>query len=182
MHAKPFTNSIAVGTEGVSHVWGALKDLTEAITLARLNVAGALPQPEAMLVRAGEGNTSATELANRLTVEGGMAFRAAHHAVGSIVTDAIAENNLPLEAAARRFGAEGQIISLEELDPASVARASVRGGGPGSASLENCLSSLRVEWAAQRRCLREQEQKWSAARRALDQAVEETCAAVVKLR
>lgn len=182
MHSKPFTNSIAVGTEGVGHVWGALKDVTEAITLARLNVAGALPQPEAMLVRAAEGYTSATELANRLTVEGGVAFRTAHHAVGSIVTDAVAENNLPLEAAALKFGAGGQTISLEGLNPASVARASAYGGGPGVASLENCLSRLRAEWAGQRRRLREQEEKWKAARAALDRAVEGACAAVARPR
>src|SRR6266571_7495745 len=49
MHAKPFTNSISVGTEAVSHVWPALQNIMEAATLARLVVAGAKPQPEAML-------------------------------------------------------------------------------------------------------------------------------------
>lgn len=173
MHAKPFTNSIAVGTESVGHVWRALKDLTETITLARLNVAGALPQPAAMLRRAVEGYTSATELANRLTVDGGMAFRTAHHAVGSVVTEGLA-NNLPLQkAAAEAFGGEGQKISLAGLDPASVARESIRGGGPGDHSLQACLSRLRVEWAVQASWRRAQEQKWNAASTALDQAVEE---------
>ena len=180
MHAKPFTNSIAVGTESVGHVWRALKELTEAITLARLNVAGALPQPAAMLFRAVEGYTSATELANRLTVDGGMAFRTAHHAVGSVVTEAIA-NNVPLEkAAVVAFGGEGQKISLAGLDPASVARESIHGGGPGYQSLQGCLGKLRVEWAVQASWRGAQEQKWNAARTALDQAVEEACVGLVQ--
>jgi argininosuccinate lyase len=179
MHAKPFTNSIAVGTESVGHVWRALKELTEAITLARLNVAAALPQPEAMLLRAVEGYTSATELANRLMVDGEMAFRTAHHAVGSVVTEAIA-NKLPLQQAASvKFVSAEQAVSLAGLDPASVARESIRGGGPGAHSLQACLSRLRVEWAAQASWRREREKKWNAARTALDHAVEDACAAVV---
>ena len=101
MHAKPFTNSISVGTEAVSPVWNALQSLTEALTLARLVVAGAEPQAAAMLERATDGFTSATEFANRLVTETGMPFRSAHHLVGSLLAAAGAEDAAPAGDALR---------------------------------------------------------------------------------
>lgn len=174
-HATPFSNSVAVSTESVSHVWPALQKTTEAVTLLRLVVAGASPEPRAMLERARRGYTSATELANRLAVEGGEPFRSAHRAVGEIIREAVAGGGRGLEEAAAGLVEEGRLASLEGLDPGAVARASEYGGGPGPASLEECLSSARGEWARAAARRRESARRWRAAEAELSEAVERFC-------
>jgi argininosuccinate lyase len=176
MHAKPFTNSISVGTEAVSPVWSALKSITEALILARLVVAGAQPQPAAMLQRATDGYTSATEFANRLVTETGMPFRRAHHTVGSLINDAIRHKQEPLQHTVARWREEENVsVSLDGLDPAAVAEASVHGGGPGPASLESCLSTLHAEWRNSMNQKREQMRKWDDAAKALNEAALKLC-------
>ncbi len=66
MHATPFSNSIAVGTEGVKPVWAAASGMADALTLIRLIVAGAEPNHGAMRLRALSGQTNATALADWL--------------------------------------------------------------------------------------------------------------------
>jgi argininosuccinate lyase len=172
MHAKPFTNTIAVGTEAVAPVWRALENITEALILARLVVAGATPQPEPMIQRAEAGYVSATELANRLVAQGQMSFRSAHHAVGTIVRDALDRGNEPLqEAAARHLAAIEPPIAADDLDPSAVAQASAYGGGPGAAALEACLGALQSRWSDHMRQMREQARTWQAAETTLDAAV-----------
>jgi argininosuccinate lyase len=171
MHATPFSNSVAVGTEGVKPLWGALEQVTEAVLLARLSVAGARPNPARMRQRAEEGFTAATELANRLVTETGASFRQAHHRVGELVT-AAAERGEPLEHAARSLlRAHGVAAGADGLDPAAVAAAAAYGGGPGGASLEGIVRALRRGWADAARRLDERARRWHAGARALDLAV-----------
>ena len=82
MHAAPFANSVAVGTEGCAGVVEALDATTDSVTLLRLVVAGAKPRPGAMLAWAIAGHTTATAAAEQLMVEEGLSFREAHHLVG----------------------------------------------------------------------------------------------------
>jgi len=176
MHSKPFTNAISVGTEAVAHIWKALQDMTDAITLTQLVVAAAQPQPEVMLQKAIKGYTSATELANRLGVEGGVPFRSAHHQVGTVIRKAIENGGVPLEEAATRWLLpEAQSVSLAALDPISVAQTSVYGGGPGVTSFNACLEALQADWTAQMRRKQEMTKKWQAAVVALDTAVRKLC-------
>src|SRR6185369_14473142 len=108
----------------VSPVWNALQSLTEALILARLVVAGAKPQPAAMLQRAIDGYTPATEFANRLVTETGMPFRNAHHLVGSLISSAVANGQEPLNQLATRWREDENVdVSLADLDPAAVAEA-----------------------------------------------------------
>lgn len=177
MHGKPFTNSIAVGTEAVAPLWTSLQTIMEGVILTRLVVAGASPEREAMLQRAVDGYTSATELANRLVVDGGMSFRTAHQAVGSLVRDAIEHGGQPLQDVAARWLAEANHpVSIEGLDPVSVAQASVYGGGPGAATLDTCLRSLFTNWSIQVQQMKGQAQAWRAAEAALDEVVHNFCA------
>lgn len=177
MHCKPFTNSIAVGTEAVGGIWKAFDDATEAATLARLTLAGVRPQPRPMLERAVQGYTAATEIANRLMVEGEMAFRSSHKTVGEIIREAASNGGELLKATGRKLSQLDLSVSLEGLDPGSVARASKYGGGPGAESLERCLAGLRGGWAARMRRKREQSEKWRASQAGLDLAVGRLCAA-----
>ena len=118
MHATPFANSVAVGTEGCAGVVEALGATADAVTLLRLVVSGARPQPAAMLARAAAGGTTATALAERLMIQEGLSFREAHHVVGRRLT----END------SRRGSTNG----VSDLDPVAVARAARFGGGPGA--------------------------------------------------
>lgn len=156
MHATPFTNSIAVGTEAVSHVWRGLRSITEGMRLATFMVDGARPDRERMLQRAVEGYTTATALADRKVVEEGMSFRDAHHAVGSLINE--------LES-------RGEYITDDGLDPASVVAASKYGGGPAPASIEAGLGLLRAEHAAHVEAVDQQDKAWRAAEADLDRAV-----------
>jgi argininosuccinate lyase len=177
MHSTPFTNSIAVGTEAVSPVWNALRSITEAVTLLRLVLAGAAPQADAMLRAATRGHTSATELANRLATQGNMSFRTAHHAVGKLIRSALENGGGNLEDLAARWQkAENVSASLGGLDPASVARSSTYGGGPGSDSLNASLKALYAEWVKYNTDKREQVSKWRKAKAALDEAAHNLCA------
>lgn len=170
MHAKPFTNSISVGTEAVSPVWNALQSLTEALMLARLVVAGAKPQPAAMLQRAIVGYTPATEFANRLVTETGMPFRNAHHLVGSLISSAAANGQEPLNQLAARWREDENVdVSLAGLDPAAVAEATNYGGGPGAASLESCVTHLRSQWRNFMNRKRAQTQHWNDAAKTLNE-------------
>ena len=179
MHAKPFTNSISVGTEAVSPVWNALQSLTEALILARLVVAGAEPQPATMLQRATDGYTPATEFANRLVTETGMPFRSAHHLVGSLINEAI-QHEEPLQHLVARWQKEKDVsVSLDGLDPEAVVKATIHGGGPGPGSLALCLENLRAEWRSFMDQKRAQTRKWADASRDLNQAAVKLCTTAI---
>src|SRR5688500_2184305 len=115
MHATPFGNSVAVGTEGCAGVVDALDATSDSVTLLRLVVAGAKPQPGAMLARASAGDTTSPAWAERLMAEEGLSYREAHHRVGRLLADAD-------QCHSGRGG----------LDPVVVARAARFGGGPGA--------------------------------------------------
>lgn len=171
MHATPFSNSVAVGTEGVKPLWSALGEVTEATLLARLVVAGARPRPERMRQRAVEGYTAATELANRLVLETGISFRSAHHRVGALVARA-AERGQSLEAAGELlFREHGLAADPAWLDPDAVAASAAFGGGPAEASLARILSALREGWSEAARRLSERSRRWREGADALDHAV-----------
>jgi argininosuccinate lyase len=172
----PFTNSISAGTEGVRPVWPALRNITEAATLARLVLAGARPRPEAMYRRAVDGLTTATEMANQLVLRSGMDFRAAHHSVGEAIRHAISENEPTLAGIAGRLARRGLDVSLEDLDPAAVVGRANYGGGPGAESLSRSLKSCREFWDGAAQTLRCMERKWRAADTVLSEAVAALCA------
>jgi argininosuccinate lyase len=127
----PFTNSIEVGTEGVTGVWPGLLAVSDAVVLSRLIVGGAIPAAERMTTRAEQGRTTATATANRL-VRDGVPFRQAHHLVGALVRQGLAERGRPA------------------LSPAQVVREAEYGGGPGPSSLTGQLETLSREWTRKR--------------------------------
>ena len=132
MHATPFANSVAVGTEGCAGVTEALDAAADSVTLLRLVVAGAKPCPAAMLARALAGQTTATARAERLVAEEGLSFREAHHLVGWLLNK---------EDPCERPNDDG-------LDPVAVARAARFGGGPGGPAALDDLRHRRAAVAA----------------------------------
>jgi argininosuccinate lyase len=141
MHATPFANSVAVGTEGCAGAVEALDAAADSVTLLRLVVAGARPQPAAMLARAAAGQTTATAWAERLVTEEGLSFREAHRLVGQLLTDADATDRrspaAPVRMPDHRDVAGG-------LGPTSVARAARFGAGPGAAPALDDLRRRRA--------------------------------------
>jgi argininosuccinate lyase len=160
MHAAPFANSVAVGTEGCAGAVEALEAAADCAALLRLVVAGARPRAEAMLARAVAGHTTATAEAERLVVEQGLSFREAHHIVGALLTEA--------ESASRARGSSappdpppgahnGSTVDNgsglepaqdDALDPTGVVRAARFGGGPGGPPAIDDLRRRRAEVAA----------------------------------
>jgi argininosuccinate lyase len=173
MHAKPFTNCIAVGTEGTAPVWSALREIEHAVILLHLVVAGAEPVPETMRSAGERGMVIATELANRLVLHAGMPFRRAHYVVGTLVNVAH-ETGAPLAEVARAAQARGEIElaaeALDGLDVETVARATESGGGPGPAAFGACWGELVDEWRSRRRALGAHRTRWATAAEALDRA------------
>jgi len=129
MAAKPFTNSIEVGTEAMASVWHGLAAADDSVLLSQVLVSGARPVPERMAERAEGGFTTATSVANRL-VQHGVPFRTAHHLVGEAVRKAIDAGSTKLA----EFGPPGWLddVGLADLDLAELVRAHVYGGGPGA--------------------------------------------------
>jgi argininosuccinate lyase len=171
MHATPFSNSVAVGTEGVKPLWHALDEIAEAAVLARLMVAGAQPQGDRMRRRAGEGLTFATELANRLAREAGFSFRQAHRQVGELVTMAMQRGDGLETAAAALFAKCGLTAEPGSMDPGVIAEGAAYGGGPAAASFDTVVAELRRGRRDSAHRLIEQSRRWREARRGLELAV-----------
>jgi argininosuccinate lyase len=164
MHATPFANSVAVGTEGCSGVVEALDATADAVTLLRLVVSGATPRPAAMLARATAGHTTATAMAERLMTQDGLSFREAHRLVGQRLTEAgESEGVAPVVPEERRRTAT-------VLDPVAVARAARFGAGPGAAPPLDELRQRRADAAAE---LGVRVRRWLRAEAALAAAVAE---------
>ena len=172
MHAKPFSNSVAAGTEAVSSIWQPLQTMTDAIFLMRLLVNGAVPDKEAMLSGAIRGYSTAAELANRLSVHGSMSFREAHRFVGELVNEALQKNYEPIgKVAERMLSGQSRSFSLADLDPTTVAFSNAWGGGPGR-SVERCLQSIRLGWSKHLRGLNAQSRRWRNADRLMRRQIE----------
>ncbi|MDQ1505018.1 MAG: argininosuccinate lyase [Actinomycetota bacterium] len=164
MHATPFANSVAVGTEGCAGAVEALDAAADSVTLLRLVVAGARPQPAAMLARAAAGQTTATAWAERLVTEEGLSFREAHRLVGQLLTDAD-ETDRRSPAAPVRMPDHRDVAGL---DPTSVARAARFGAGPGAAP---ALDDLRHRRAGAALDLTDRTGRWRRAETDLAAAV-----------
>jgi len=165
MHAAPFANSVAVGTEGCAGAVEALEAASDSVTLLRLVVAGARPQPAAMLARAAAGETTATARAERLVAEKGLSFREAHQLVGRLLTEAgEAERRspgTPADPPERRNGGDG-------LDPGRVARSARFAAGPGPPPP---LDDLRQHRATAAEELADRTRRWHRADTELAAAV-----------
>jgi argininosuccinate lyase len=122
MASTPFTNSIEVGTEAVAAIWPGLRAAEQSVLLSQVLAAGARPDPARMALRAEDGFTTATAVADRL-VRRGVPFRTAHRLVGEAVRRAIA-------AGATRLSDVDGVDA--RLAPADAMREQAYGGGPGA--------------------------------------------------
>ncbi len=169
MSTAPYTNAIAVGTEGVAHLWSGLRNTMEAVDLFRLIVEGAEPVERRMLERAQAGHTTATYLAEIL-VRRGVVFRKAHHQVGRMVSAALARQE-PLSVVAAETLGEGVATAADWLMPATAVRSAGYGGGPGKLTAGARIDALRSDLLRLRAVLSGRQERWEGAKRKLDGAV-----------
>lgn len=128
-HFTPFSNSIAVGTESVKPVWGAMDQLTNALKLMRLVVRSSEAMQENMSIRLERGQASATALAEWAVRRHQLPFRQVHHDVGRIVRE-VASGTDSLIAATRRLYPEWVAEEEPDLSPRAVLAALAYGAGP----------------------------------------------------
>ncbi len=172
MHAKPFTNSIAVGTEGLRQVWGPLQDTINALILCRVVVARARPNAEAMLRRAEQGRITATALANRLVLEGGLDFRTAHRTVGEFIRQTENSISCSNDAGIADFlDSRGITVSTERLDPKSVVEDSRWGGGPAFPSVERSIEETTARWRTIMRAVQSITARWKLSQDLLQEVI-----------
>lgn len=172
MSTATYTNSIAVGTDGVTYLWPGLQNITDAVDLFRLVVEGAAPLEDRMLESANVGNTVATYLAE-LLVQRGVAFRTAHYRVGKLVNAALARQE-PLSAVAAESLGEilvGAVTGAEWLSPSTAVKGAKYGGGPGVAMAAETLGELQLDLLRSRKALAERRERWEKGRLLLDEAV-----------
>ncbi|SOD60074.1 argininosuccinate lyase [Streptomyces zhaozhouensis] len=165
MKSTPFTNSIEVGTEAVSEVWGALAGTVESVLLAQVLVSGGRPVAARMAARAEEGFVTATVVANRL-VRQGVPFRTAHHTVGAAVRRAVESGST------RLTGADLPAGSVPPLDEVTAEHR--YGGGPGM--FDTSFDEVRRRLVDHAGWLRGRRESWAVARQRLDGAVAELTA------
>jgi len=163
MRSAPFTNAISVGTEGVHALWPALEAGCESLELARLVVQYAQPQEGPMRMRALEGYTVATALANRAVMKEGNCFREAHCAIGSQIRK-------ELEAG---VGCDTGIRT--ELSPADAMHAADFGGGPGPSAHRDSLHLLRRRMRALHDRVRHLARHWQRADEQLGENTRRIC-------
>ena len=170
MHGAPFTNSISVGTEGIKPLWPAFAELTDAITLLRLVLAGARPRPERMWRSGVAGRVTAMLVADQLVREQGLDFRTAHAEVGRAVGAAEGGGAPPggaTEDSAART--DHQLAELVDPDLARAVLALRHGQGP--AGVESGLVELRRRWRSCAGGRRARLEAWRRADARLDEAV-----------
>ena len=173
MHATPFTNSIAVGTEAVKPIWGALQTATEMVVLMRLVASKTVPNAEAMLKRTLESYTVATEFANLLMTKANLDYRTAHRLIGEAVLASIENGNHCFQDVASAYLKQSGIsLSFQDVDPVSVVRSLEAGGGPGPTSLATCLSQLRSRWQTQRQQKQLMQKTWQRAEIVLKEQIQ----------
>lgn len=166
MSGAPFTNSVAVGTEGTRNLAAAMRETAETVILLRLVITGMVPDPDRMRERALSGYANAAAVAEAL-VQSGTPFRRAHGEVGSLVREVYNIGGGPLDGV-DGLPADMLAAARANSSPASVVQRSTLPGGPSPAAVQ---ASLAEAGAVARDCaarLKQRSERWRQARADLD--------------
>lgn len=171
MHAAPFTNSVAVGTEGSRHVWLGVREATDAICLVRVCVSGMTVASDNAAALLDRSFVNAMEVATRVAVGGTLDFRAAHHAVGRLVTSAVeigARTIFEVPGAAQLSALD---IQPRELNAEAIVRSARAAGGPAPDAVAAVLDYLDRHIDDSGAFLRTLESQWSGGHEDLRAAI-----------
>lgn len=184
LKGTPFSNSVEVGTEAVSHLWPALVSSESAVRLTELMLRGVEVDSERMRDFLARAATTMTALADHLVARHGLPFRSAHEAVARLlqrlspedrdVPEAIlpALREIVEDVSGRSLTLNGEEIS-RVLDPEACAWAAAFGGGPSPEVVREQLARLRERLGALAGRQAERRQRLAAADVRFEQALNE---------
>ncbi len=133
MQKTPFSNSIEVGTEGVSGCAQAAIAFSESCALLRLMVEALVPQAGKGEAAARKSAVIATQVANALVRKRKISFHEAHRMVGARIADALETGLEPLQSL--------QELTEHPLDDLNAAIQALKyGGGPGDVARQLAAS------------------------------------------
>lgn len=136
MQKTPFSNSMEVGTEGVSACAQAAVDFAESCDLLRLMVEALAPQAGKGEAAARKGAVVAGQIANALVRERHISFHEAHRMIGARIADAREAGGDPLQSLRE--------LTDQPLDNLHAAASALTyGGGPGTVARQ--LSASQAE-------------------------------------
>lgn len=145
MHATPYGNSVAVGTEAIKGFDLAMEETRSALLILERHIAVLEINSERMLQAAIDGNVCATNLAEYLVLNEGYDFRSAHHQIGEKITDAESEGMNGVHMAAEYLCKKlTKDECREKFSPKNIVASTMFGGGPG-----------HTGWSNERRCFNE---------------------------
>lgn len=156
-----FTNTIDGNREGMRAVWEAGEEVLRCLDLFDLVISTARPNAKLMSRRVCEDFASATDLADTLVRDHGLAFREAHHVVGAVVRAAmelgLAADGITADMVddattaqlGRRLGMSAKSVA-SSLDPATSIAARSLFGGPAPLAVERSVAVARDRLAARR--------------------------------
>jgi argininosuccinate lyase len=168
MHATPFTNCVAVGTEAARQVSPGLSEAAAAVRLTRLCIDGmmVMEKPTADILQ--RGFINAMEAATLLAVDGSLDFRSAHIAVGRAVTQALVTGVGSLLGVS---DLPGLTPHAQQLEPGMIARTARHGGGPAPEAVAAVLDELERQVGHAHAHLGELEYQWRRAHDELRDAI-----------
>ena len=182
--ATIFSNTIDGNHESQVMAGSAFRDCCDCLKLAAVMVDAARPSKAAMLRLAERNFSTATELADALVRECGLAFRDAHHVVGGVVRMAmdrgLAANEITVamidqagrEVIGRELGLEAATVA-SCLDPTLAVAARRTVGGPSPNEVRRLVGVLGEALAAARTTQSERRGRLAAAEQRLHAAVRE---------
>jgi len=129
MQAAPFTNCIAVGTEGAGHIWSGIDATEAAVRLMRLCIAGLTFSEDTSATLLDKSFVNAMEAATCLAVGSELDFRAAHNVVGRLVTEAIEEGTRTITDTSSALSMSLLTDNRETLAPSKIVASTCFGGG-----------------------------------------------------
>lgn len=164
MHATPFSNSIAVGTEASKHLWPALKDTGDAIRLTSLLVSGLRQVTTRTETRIADGFCAATMLADGLVCHAGLSFRDAHHCVGSVIRQMQLCGQTDLQSGFAELRPDlAPVLERLDLSPVGIIEAQRFGGGPAKVVQARNLDRAQAELSRFKDVIRKKRRMWACA-------------------
>jgi len=97
VRATNFTHSNEANSESTGGFWSCAKDSVRSLKLLALIITSAMPRQDVMFKRAAGNFSTATDIADMLVEKADISFRQAHHIVGAVVYDAMAEGQVANE-------------------------------------------------------------------------------------
>lgn len=157
-----FTNTVDGNREAFRWCWEALGDARDALDALDVVLEAARPRPARMRALVEANYSTATDLADALVLDAGLAFREAHHVAGAVIRAAHARGlvanqigpDLLAEVSKREFGRRMEVSAetlADVLDPVRGAERRRGTGGPAQADIQAMLASSRHRLDADRK-------------------------------